>query len=143
MDGQPPLTVTAITQQIKPDVYPKVDDEATIILTYPKAQTIIQASWNWGVGRQDMQVYGKTGYVETDGDNNIKLRATEKEKEQTEPAPKIPAPGDDELSYLRAVILNGVKPSGLASLETNLLVAEIMDAARESAKTGKTVKFTK
>jgi len=143
MDGQPPLTVTAITQQIKPDVYPKVDDEATIILTYPKAQAIIQASWNWGIGRQDMQVYGKTGYVETDGDNSIKLRASEKDKEQTEPAAKIPAPGDDELTYLRAVLLNGVKPSGLASLETNLLVAEIMDAARESAKTGKTVKLTK
>jgi len=27
-----------------PDIYPKVDDEATIIVTYPHAQAIIQAS---------------------------------------------------------------------------------------------------
>jgi len=39
--------VTAVTQQIKPDVYPRVDDEATIVLTYPHAQAIIQASGNW------------------------------------------------------------------------------------------------
>ena len=80
MDGQPPLTVTAVTQHIKPDVYTKVEDEATIILTYPKSQTIIQASWNWGVGRQDTEVYGKTGYVLTNGNDSVKLRATEKEK---------------------------------------------------------------
>ena len=36
MDGQRPISVTATTQQIKPDIYPRVDDEATIILTYPK-----------------------------------------------------------------------------------------------------------
>src|SRR5882672_8352207 len=32
MDGQRPTTVTAITQRIKPDIYLRVDDEATIIL---------------------------------------------------------------------------------------------------------------
>ena len=47
MRGEAPLTVTAVTQQIKPAVYPRVDDEATILLEYPKAQGIIQASWNW------------------------------------------------------------------------------------------------
>src|SRR6266550_4117290 len=42
MDGQRPQTVTAVTQQIKPEIYPRVDDEATIVLTYPKAQAIVQ-----------------------------------------------------------------------------------------------------
>ena len=46
MQGQRPLSVFAVTQQIKPDVYPKVEDEATIVLTYPKTQAILQASWN-------------------------------------------------------------------------------------------------
>ncbi|MCX5634843.1 MAG: Gfo/Idh/MocA family oxidoreductase, partial [Planctomycetota bacterium] len=63
MDGQKPVSVTAVTQQIKPEVYPKVDDEATIVLTYPKAQGIIQASWNWPFERKDMEVYGQKGYV--------------------------------------------------------------------------------
>jgi len=59
MDGRRPDSVTAVTQQIKPDIYPRVDDEATILLTYPKAQAIVQASWNWPFSRKDMEVYGQ------------------------------------------------------------------------------------
>ncbi len=33
-------TVAAVTQQIKPEIYSRVDDEATIVLTYPKAQVL-------------------------------------------------------------------------------------------------------
>jgi len=142
MDGQKPLTVTAITQQIKPDVYPKVDDEATIVLTYPKAQAILQASWNWAYGREDTEVYGKTGYVITAGADKVKERRA-KEEEQMVAAKKVAAPYDDELTYLRAVIVDGAKPDGISSLETNVIVAEIMDAARESAATGKTVRMGK
>src|SRR5215469_2889745 len=74
MNGERPQTVTAVTQQIKPEVYPKVDDEATIILTYPKAQAIIQASWNWPFDRKDMEVYGTKGYVITLRREAIRLR---------------------------------------------------------------------
>ena len=59
MHGQQPVSVTAVTQHFKPDIYPKVDDEATIIVSYPTAQCIIQASWNWPFGRKDMEVYGE------------------------------------------------------------------------------------
>ena len=59
MNGERPQTVTAVTQQIKPEIYPRVDDEATIVLTYPKTQAIIQASWNWPFDRKDMEVYGQ------------------------------------------------------------------------------------
>ncbi|MCW9706342.1 Gfo/Idh/MocA family protein [Fodinibius salsisoli] len=72
MKGEEPVTVQAVTQQIKPETYPKVEDEATIILTYPKAQGIIQASWNWPYSRKDMQVYGQTGYVFADNDRDIR-----------------------------------------------------------------------
>jgi hypothetical protein len=34
-------------------------------------------------------------------------------------------------------------PSGPTSLENNLIVSEILDAARESARTGKPVVFAK
>src|SRR2546425_1549001 len=65
MDGRRPDAVTAVTQRIKPDVYPRVDDEATIVLTYPNAQAIVQASWNWPFSRKDMEVYGQKGYAIT------------------------------------------------------------------------------
>jgi glucose-fructose oxidoreductase len=139
MDGQRPLSVTAVTQQIKPNIYPHVDDEATIVLTYPHAQAILQASWNWPFDRKDMEVYGQTGYVITVRRDDLKVRRPGEKQEQIEPAPKVPAPYDDSLAYLRAVILDGAKPAATSSLETNVIVTEILDAARQSATTGKTI----
>jgi predicted dehydrogenase len=79
MDDARPTSVTAVTRRFKPEIYPRVDDEATIVLEYPGAQAIIQASWNWPF---------------------------------------------------------------LSSLRNNLIVVEILDAARRSAATGSTVHLT-
>src|SRR5579862_6125131 len=142
MNGERPLTVTAVTQQIKPQIYPRVDDEATIILTYPKAQTIIQASWNWPFDRKDMEVYGQTGYAITVKRDVVRVRL-EGQEEKTVDAKPLAPPEDDPVKYLRAVVLGGMKPAGLSSLETNVIVTEILDAARESAATGKTISLAK
>jgi len=139
MNGQRPQTVTAVTQQIKPDIYPKVDDEATIILTYPKAQAIVQASWNWPFDRKDMEVYGQTGYAITVKRDDIRTRRAGDDQEKQVAAKPIPAPYDDSMEYLRAVILEGAKEEPLSSLDTNVTVTEILDAARRSAAEGKTI----
>jgi predicted dehydrogenase len=140
MDGQRPQSVTAVTQQIKPEIYPRVDDEATIVLTYPKAQAIVQASWNWPFGRKDMEVYGQRGYVITVARDEVRVRrGGEDSREEQVAATPVAAPYDNSLSYLRAVILEGAKPDGFSSLETNVTVTEILDAARRSAATGATV----
>jgi len=139
MNGQRPQSVTAVTQQIKPEIYPKVDDEATIILTYPKAQAIVQASWNWPFDRKDTEVYGNTGYVITVARDDLKVRRAGEKQEQIVVAQKVPSPYADSITYLRAVVLDGLKPDALSSLETNVIVTEILDAARQSSATGKTV----
>jgi predicted dehydrogenase len=139
MGGERPLTVTAVTQQIKPEIYPRVDDEATIVLTYPKAQAILQASWNWPFDRKDMEVYGQTGYVITVKRDQMDVRRAGETEAKRVTAKAVPPPIDDSLTYLRAVVLEGLKPEGLSSLETNVIVAEILDAARESARTGKRI----
>jgi predicted dehydrogenase len=140
MDGARPQTVTTVTQKIKPEIYSRVDDEATIILTYPKAQAIIQASWNWPFDRKDMEVYGQTGYVITVKRDDLRVRrgGNNNPEEQLVAKPIAP-PYDNELSYVRAVIVDGAKPDALSSLETNVTVTEILDAARRSAKEGKTI----
>jgi predicted dehydrogenase len=140
MDGQRPETVTAVTQQIKPQVYPHVDDEATIILTYPKAQAIVQASWNWPFDRKDMEVYGQTGYVITLKRDDIRVRRAGGSEEQVA-AKALPAPYDNSLSFLKAVVVNGMKADGPSSLGTNITVTEILDAARRSAASGKTIRL--
>lgn len=141
MNGERPETVTAVTQQIKPQIYPRVDDEATIILTYPRAQAIIQASWNWPFDRKDVEVYGQNGYAITVKRNDVRLRRAGDSQEQQVAAGRIEAPYDGELSYLRAVILDGAKEDALSSLRTNVIVTEILDAARRSAATGRTVRL--
>ncbi len=138
MNGELPLSVTAVTQTIKPDIYPKVDDEAVIVLKYPDAVSIIQASWNWPFDRKDMEVYGQKGYVITVARDEVRVRRPAAEEEKLK-AKDVPPPYDDPLTELRAVILDGANPDGLTSLETNLIATEILDAARTSAATGKTV----
>jgi len=140
MDGRRPETVTAVTQHIKPDVYPRVDDEATIVLTYPKAQAILQASWNWPFDRKDLEVYGQTGYVITVRRNEVRVRREGADEERVAAKP-LPAPYDDPISCLRAVVLGEVAPDGLSSLATNLIVTEILDAARQSAASGRTIRL--
>jgi predicted dehydrogenase len=140
MDGRRPDTVTAVTQHFQPDVYPRVDDEATIVVTYPKAQAIFQASWNWPFDRKDMEVYGQTGTAITVKRDSLRVRLPNGE-EQLVAAKPVPAPLDDSLSYLRAVVLDGLKPDGPSSLETNMVVTEILDAARQSAASGKTIRL--
>jgi glucose-fructose oxidoreductase len=140
MDRKRPETVTAVTQQIKPEIYPHVDDEATIVLTYPKAQAIVQASWNWPFDRKDMEVYGKTGYVITVKRDDIRVRRAGGQEEQIAGKP-LPEPYDNSLSYLKAVVMDGMKPDGPSSLDTNVTVTEILDAARRSAASGKTVRL--
>jgi predicted dehydrogenase len=141
MSGARPLTVTAVTQQLQPKLYPNVDDEATIVLTYPAAQAIIQASWNWPFGRKDTHVYGERGYVLALDARRLRLRTGDAERE-TEAEPP-PAPRDDPFAFLSAVVrgqmqLERVDPS---ALESNLTVMEILDAARESARSGRTVRL--
>ena len=75
MNGERPLSVTAVTQTIKPEIYPKVDDEAVIVLKYPNAVSIIQASWNWPFDRKDMEVYGQKGYVITVAHDDLRVRS--------------------------------------------------------------------
>jgi predicted dehydrogenase len=145
MHGEKPISVTAVTQQLKPDVYPKVDDEATIILTYPTMQGIIQASWNWPVSRKDIEVYGQTGYVTTIDALKMRYRKNETEQETAFEATPRQFPQDEPFAYLAAVVHGDITPGDneLSSLPLNMIVVEILDAARRSAKEGKTIYLEK
>ncbi len=146
MRGEEPVSVTAVTRHFKPAIYPKVDDEATIIVSYPSAQCIIQASWNWPFGRKDMEVYGETGYVIAVNRSTMRLRNKTSGDEQTiQITPKEIAVYEDPFSYFADVVRGKIQvpKNGLYSLENNVMVVRILDAARESAATGKTVMLKK
>ena len=151
MQGQLPTTVTAVTQTLKPDVYPKVDDEANMILAYPNAVALVQGSWNWPVGRKDMEVYGQSGYVlapdathlcirrRAQGEDDDRRLSAEEPVELT----ALDDPRADPFAYLAGVVQGEVtvEPGGLYSLENNLKVVQILDAARRSARSGQSVRM--
>jgi predicted dehydrogenase len=142
MDEQRPIAVTAITHRFKPAIYPNVDDEATIVVEYPGAQGIAQASWNWPFGRKDLEVYAEKAYAVATGGNKVRVRLPG--APETEAAlGEWPADERDAISYLAAVTRGRLKPSGLSGLTNNVIVVEILEAARESAKAGKRVVLRK
>jgi predicted dehydrogenase len=133
MDNQRPLSVTAVTQHFQPQVYPRVDDEATIVVEYPQAQGIIQASWNWPVNRKDLEVYGEKGYAIATGGDHLRVELLQEPERPVTPDPR-PPDEHDSISHLIAVVRGGRAPNALSSLENNLIVTEILDAARQSAE---------
>ena len=144
--GQVPVSITAVTRNFKPEIYPKVDDEATIIVNYPEYQCIIQASWNWPFGRKDMELYGDSGYIIAADSKNIRMRNnTIKTEQSIQVTSKDIAVYEDPFSYFFDVIDGKVKMTKYDpySLENNVLVVRILDAATESARTGKTVRLDK
>lgn len=146
MNGKRPTSVTAVTAQLQPENNPKVDDDATIILTYDNVVATIQASWNWPVGRKDMEVYGLTGVIYADNRHDMRIRKAKGYDGFDETAMKLEelqAPHNDPFSLLAAVVRRKIvlPPYDLTSLENNMLVVEILEAAKMSAKSGQTVKM--
>jgi len=142
MHGEAPLSVTAVAQTDKPAIYPHVDDDATIILRYPKAQAVLMPSWDWSFGRKDMEVYGVGGYAITVALDHLRVRYHGQENESQITAPPLPNGRQDSLDYLAAVLHRQIKPDGdLSALDTNIVVMQILDAARQSAQTGRTVQL--
>jgi predicted dehydrogenase len=140
LNNQKPLSITAVTRQTKPAIYTKVDDDATVILTYPKTQVIIMASWSWPYGKDSIEIYGSAGSIQTIDGRNAILRIDGK-PEQKITAKPIESPYSDSLTYLAAVVNGGIKPQETASLENNMIVTEILCAARRSAQSHSTIQL--
>jgi predicted dehydrogenase len=145
LQGQKPLTITCITNQMKPHLYPKVEDEATILLKYPHTQVVIQASWNWPYSRKDAEVYGSKGHLECINGSDILLAEKLEDRGNLLKTNYLPEERNDPFAYLAGVV-NGniqVKPNDLSAPENNLIVMMILEAAKFSAKSNRTVVWEK
>ena len=141
LKGEKPKRVYGVLNQQKPDKYPKVDDDATIIVEYPSVTVQIMASWNWPMNRKDMHIYGNKGYIYQDTPKLMRVYSDRKETPQEPPA--LNAPYNDSFYYLKAIVRGEIKsePYDLSSLENNMIVVRILEAAIQSAKIGQAVSF--
>jgi len=139
MHGQKPIAVTAVARHYKPGVYPKVEDDATIIVEYPTATGQIEASWNWPFGIKDMEVFGNTGYLHAVDRDNLVMRMRENTR-SVRNVPKLTAPNDDATTYFHAFLNKTIAADNdRSSLKYNMIVMEILDAAKRSIKEGKRI----
>lgn len=141
MNGQAPQSVTAVTNRMQPELYAHVDDEAEIVLDYPNAVGILQASWNWPFSIKQMDVYGRGGYAKAIDTNTLEARG-EGQGENGTPhqAAALAPPYDDPIHYLAAVLGGQIEErDDLSSLKNNVIVAEILDAAYRSSQARRTI----
>lgn len=141
MQGQRPISVSCFTNQMKPQMYPKVDDEATILLKYPSTQVVIQASWNWPYSRKDLEMYGEKGVIECINGTDMLIAPKLEDRGNAFKADPLPAGRNDPFAYFAGVVRGNIKvnPTDLSSLENNETVMMILEAAKYSADKGKTV----
>ena len=129
MGGEPPLEIRATAQQNKPDRYPKVDDDSTIVLRYPAAVAVVQGSWSWTHDLKEMDVFTDSFSLHAGRWNDLTLRPQNQGAQKINPAAP-PEALRDEWSYLRRVVRGEVPVDPLSSLELNVTAVAILDEAR-------------
>jgi hypothetical protein len=141
MEGELPQAITAVTQQVKPHLYPKVEDEATIIITYKKSQVIIQASWNWPFNRKDMEVYGVSGFVICKDRSNMLVKDSSKDEARILMAPELRQGLNDPFAYFANLLKGKIQmlEFDLSAPANNAIVMGILEAAKRSAQSGTTI----
>lgn len=129
MDGERPTRIVASRSTLKPMLYPRVDDDATIVLTYPTATAVIQASWAWTHDNKDMDLHTERGSIHAGKWDTLSVREPDSSPRTVQP-PAKPAWLKDEWTYLRSVTRGECEIDPLSSIEYNVIVAEILEAAR-------------
>lgn len=137
-----PSRVSAVTQRLKVAQHNPVDDDATVILDYPDGQAIIEASWDWPYSMGQVEVFGPKGsllatrndlFLRSPTDNVAKV-GLQGERVALDPPPRVTS---NPISYFVDCIRNNKPIEDPLSMKLNVQVIEILDAARESARTGK------
>ena len=137
-----PSRVSAATQKLKVAQHNPVDDDATVILDYPDGQAIIEASWDWPYSMGQVEVFGSKGsllatrndlFFRSPTDNVAKV-GLQGERVALDPPPRVTS---NPISYFVDCIRNNKPIEDPLSMKLNVQVIEILDAARESARTGK------
>lgn len=91
-----------------------------------------------------MQVYGEHGYAFALDNQNLQVLKNTYDTVSSVTLDPRNYPYNDPFSYFAAVVRGDVTvlETDLSSLTNNITVVKILDAAKKSAETGKTITFT-
>jgi predicted dehydrogenase len=139
-----PKRVYATSLKLKTEQHNAVEDDATVLLEYPDATAILMPSWDWPYGQGQAEIFGPKGSFLVRGDGLLFQPAKGQTSAQnpdgkpieTRPVPQATRSG---VAYFLYCIRNNRPIEGPVSPGINVGVNEIMDAAKESIRTGRAV----
>lgn len=134
-----PTSVFAHTVQLRPEEFPKVEDSAALILTYPKGVALLEGSWDLPQSYQEVEVFGLKGSLKADR-REATFRPA-RQQPQVLPAPALEPYQLEPIAYMLHCIRTGEDPAGMVSVDFNVGVNEIIEAAKMSIKSGNPVKL--
>lgn len=132
-----PSSVFAVSHRLRPEEFPKVEDTSLIVLSYPKGVALLEASWDLPRSFQDLELFGRKGSLYMTS-RSVELRQG-REAAREIPAQALPPEKAEPIAYMIHCIESGREPEGMTSLDLNAGVMEIVDAAKESIRTGRAV----
>ncbi len=132
MNGETPSSITANVNSLKPDVYPHVSDDATIVLGFDSATAVIQASWAWTHDNKEVDFHTELGSIHAGKWDTLSTRAPNQPAVEIKPDP-MPGDYQNEWTYLRKVVRGECEIDPLSALDLNVTVAEVLDQARREA----------
>jgi predicted dehydrogenase len=131
-----PESVFAQVNRLQPERFPKVEDNATLLLHYKNAEGIFEGSWDLPRSFQDLEVFGRKGIVYM---QNGKVEVRKGRDTQEVKIDPLPAERARPVVYMVECLRTGKPVEGMTAIDINVQVNEIIDAAKASIKTGKPV----
>lgn len=134
-----PESVFAYANRLRPEEFPKVEDNATMLLHYSKGVAVLEGSWDLPRSFQDVEVFGRKGSVHATRDF-VEVRKGKGMAERREAAPLAPE-NAEPIAHMIHCIETRTAPAGMVGLEINAEVVEVLDALKESLRTGRSVRM--
>jgi predicted dehydrogenase len=134
-----PESVMAHANQLRPETFPKVEDNSTMILSYKNGVGLFEGSWDLPRSFQDLEVFGLGGSVQM-ANGRVEIRKG-REAATARPIEPLPPERAEPIAYMVHCIRNGKSVEGLTALDINVDVVEIIDAAKQSLKSSSVVKL--
>jgi predicted dehydrogenase len=135
-----PESVYAETNQLRPETFPNVEDNSSMTLKYKNGVGIFEGSWDLPRSFQDLEVFGREGSIYMQN-GKVELRKGNRRGSEAQNVAIEPLPPErsEPVAYMVNLLRNKKEVEGLTALDINVGVVEIIEAAKESVKTGRAV----
>jgi predicted dehydrogenase len=139
-----PAKVFARALTLKTQQHNAVEDDAVILLEYSRANDVLEPSWDWPYTMESVEVFGLRGSLLGLPDallyRGYNGRASADQPDgRPLPLPSLPLEESNPIAYYVRHIQTHQPVGGLLSGKLNVEASEILDAAKESIRTGEVV----